>query len=250
MALTDILKTAGDNQDAIAEVLSVALGASASVSLGESTDARVDGEMLTNCHVLISGGVQVFAPDELLSLLPDATPEALAATARDVWPRILTALGLESENDIAIAVKNPGEVDSRAIDPLTLVSATVTVGETKVALHLAPTPSEAGDASDGARALKLEELEKAGATGVAGVGLDLLGDVEVDVTVELGRRHIPLNELLKLTRGSIIELEKLVGEPLEVYVNNRLIADGEAVVIDDHFGIRITNVIPSVHRAA
>ncbi len=68
----------------------------------------------------------------------------------------------------------------------------------------------------------------------------LLVEVELEVTVELGRRKLPLADLLSLTTGSVIELEKYVGEPLEVYANGRLIAEGEAVVIDEQFGIRIT----------
>ena len=78
---------------------------------------------------------------------------------------------------------------------------------------------------------------------------DLLAEVELNVTVELGRRKIPLSEVLKLTTGSVIELEKLVGEPLEIFANGRLIAEGEAVVIEEQFGIRITNLASSKIRA-
>ncbi|MFT5141880.1 MAG: flagellar motor switch protein FliN/FliY [Rhodothermales bacterium] len=70
--------------------------------------------------------------------------------------------------------------------------------------------------------------------------LGLLAGVELEVTVELGRRRMPLSEILRLTSGSVLELEKLVGEPLQVFANNRLIAEGEAVVIDEQFGVRIT----------
>lgn len=73
-------------------------------------------------------------------------------------------------------------------------------------------------------------------------GFQLLAEVELDVTVELGRRSIPLADVLRLTTGSVIELDKLVGEPLEVYANGRLIAEGEAVVMDEQFGIRITSL--------
>lgn len=74
---------------------------------------------------------------------------------------------------------------------------------------------------------------------------DLLAEVELNVTVELGRRKIPLSEVLKLTTGSVIELEKLVGEPLEIFANGRLIAEGEAVVIEEQFGVRISNLASS-----
>jgi len=70
----------------------------------------------------------------------------------------------------------------------------------------------------------------------------LLAEVDLEVRVELGRRQLPLADVLKLTTGSVVELEKMVGEPLSVYANGRLIAKGEAVVIDEQFGVRITNL--------
>jgi len=71
---------------------------------------------------------------------------------------------------------------------------------------------------------------------------ELLAEVDLEVRVELGRRQLPLADVLKLTTGSVVELEKMVGEPLSVYANGRLIAEGEAVVIDEQFGVRITNL--------
>ncbi len=82
-----------------------------------------------------------------------------------------------------------------------------------------------------------------------GYDLNLLSDVELEVTVELGRRRLPLADLLRLTTGSVLELEKLVGEPLEVYANGRLIAEGEAVVIDEQFGIRVTSLASTRQRS-
>ncbi len=76
----------------------------------------------------------------------------------------------------------------------------------------------------------------------------LLADVDLEVRVELGRRELPLADVLKLTTGSVVELEKMVGEPLSVYANGRLIAEGEAVVIDEQFGVRITNLASDGHR--
>lgn len=81
-----------------------------------------------------------------------------------------------------------------------------------------------------------------------GGNFGLLAEVELEVTVELGRRKLPLADMLRLTTGSVIELEKLVGEPLEVYANGRLIAEGEAVVIDEQFGIRITSLASNRQR--
>lgn len=77
---------------------------------------------------------------------------------------------------------------------------------------------------------------------------ELLSEVELEVSVELGRRRLPLSEVLQLTSGSVIELEKLVGEPLSLYANGRFVAEGEAVVIDEKFGIRITSLAPRAQR--
>ncbi len=89
-----------------------------------------------------------------------------------------------------------------------------------------------------------EEIGGDGETGT----FELLADVDLEVRVELGRRELPLADVLKLTTGSVVELEKMVGEPLSVYANGRLIAEGEAVVIDEQFGVRITNLASEGHR--
>ncbi|HYW36176.1 MAG TPA: flagellar motor switch protein FliN [Balneolaceae bacterium] len=75
--------------------------------------------------------------------------------------------------------------------------------------------------------------------------IDMLKNIEMNVSVELGRRKMPLGKILKLTKGSIIELEKLAGEPVEILVNGRKIAQGDVVVVDEHFGVRISNLLAS-----
>lgn len=80
--------------------------------------------------------------------------------------------------------------------------------------------------------------------------LDLLLDVPLDVTVELGRSRMSIQELLGLSPGSVIELDKIAGEPLDIVVNERLIARGEAVVVNDKFGIRITDIVSKTERIA
>ncbi len=78
--------------------------------------------------------------------------------------------------------------------------------------------------------------------------LDILKDVELDISVELGRKSVPLGEILHYMRGSVIELDKLAGEPIEVYANGKKIAEGEVVVIDENFGVRITNLVSTRER--
>ncbi|MBD3182021.1 flagellar motor switch protein FliN [Candidatus Poribacteria bacterium] len=78
--------------------------------------------------------------------------------------------------------------------------------------------------------------------------IDILMDVPLDVSVELGRTRIAIKDMLKLGPGSVVELDKLIGEPVDLLVNGRLIARGEVVVFDENFGIRITDIINPADR--
>jgi flagellar motor switch protein FliN len=80
------------------------------------------------------------------------------------------------------------------------------------------------------------------------VDLSLLLDVPLQVTVELGRTRMTIESLLKLTQGSVVELSQIVGEPLNIYVNNRLMARGEAVIMKEKFAMRIVDVISPERR--
>ena len=79
-------------------------------------------------------------------------------------------------------------------------------------------------------------------------GIDLLLDIPLEVAVEVGRSRILVRDLLQLQEGSMIELDKLAGEPLDLYVNSRLIARGEAVVVNEKFGLRLTDVVSPSER--
>lgn len=87
-----------------------------------------------------------------------------------------------------------------------------------------------------------------GLSGEKDRNLNLILDIPLKVTVELGRTKMPVSELLNLTQGSVIELSKLAGEPMEVYVNDKLIARGEAVVVNEKFGVRLTDIISPAER--
>jgi flagellar motor switch protein FliN/FliY len=78
--------------------------------------------------------------------------------------------------------------------------------------------------------------------------LDFLLDIPLEVSVELGRATILIHDLLQLGQGSVIELTKLAGEPLEILVNGKLIARGEPVVVNEKFGVRITDIISPIER--
>lgn len=78
--------------------------------------------------------------------------------------------------------------------------------------------------------------------------LNLILDIPLQVRVELGRTKMLINDLLQLGQGSVIELSKLVGEPLEVLVNDKLVARGEVVVVNEKFGVRLTDIITPMER--
>lgn len=78
--------------------------------------------------------------------------------------------------------------------------------------------------------------------------LDFLLDVNLQVSVEVGRSRMSIQDLLQLGQGSVIELSKLAGEPLDIYINERLVARGEAVIVNEKFGVRITDIISQTER--
>jgi len=94
---------------------------------------------------------------------------------------------------------------------------------------------------------KFTEIANA-AKPAADMGLDFILDIPLTLTVELGRSRMLINELLQLGQGSVIELSKLAGEPMDIYINQRLIARGEVVVINEKFGIRLTDIVSPAER--
>ncbi|MCC6335747.1 MAG: flagellar motor switch protein FliN [Myxococcales bacterium] len=79
---------------------------------------------------------------------------------------------------------------------------------------------------------------------------ELLMDVPLEVMVQLGRTRMTIHELLSLGPGSVVELDKVAGEPLDIIINDRLVARGEAVVVNDKFGVRITDIVSKAERIA
>lgn len=82
-----------------------------------------------------------------------------------------------------------------------------------------------------------------------GANIDMLMDVELPVSIELGRTNLPISDILHWTQGSIVELDKLAGESVDLLVNNKVVARGEVVVIDENFGLRITQLLTSTERS-
>lgn len=107
---------------------------------------------------------------------------------------------------------------------------------------------EKATASAAAAASKLFEPLGGNTAAPANQGLELILDIPVNLTVELGRTKISIRNLLQLAHGSVVELDGLAGEPMDVLVNGTLIAQGEVVVVNDKFGIRLTDIITPQER--
>ena len=93
-----------------------------------------------------------------------------------------------------------------------------------------------------------EGIEEKAASSGETKSMDLILDIPLTVAVELGRSKMLINDLLQLGQGSVIELTKLVGEPLEVLVNQKLVARGEVVVVNEKFGVRLTDIVSPMER--
>ena len=101
------------------------------------------------------------------------------------------------------------------------------------------------------RAAEFDTLQDEGQpSGQSGrdVNLDVILDVPVTLSMEVGRTRIPIRNLLQLNQGSVVELDRAAGEPLDVFVNGTLVAHGEVVVVNEKFGIRLTDVISPAER--
>ena len=92
------------------------------------------------------------------------------------------------------------------------------------------------------------DFAPAGTGAAAGNDINMILDIPVQLTVELGRTRIPIKQILQLAQGSVVELEALAGEPMDVLVNGYLIAQGEVVVVNDKFGIRLTDIVTPSER--
>jgi flagellar motor switch protein FliN/FliY len=104
------------------------------------------------------------------------------------------------------------------------------------------------DVSGSLRKATFNNLEDGSKPGAPINEIDLVMDVPVQVTVELGRAKMQIRNLLNLTYGSVIELDILAGEPLEVVVNGCLVAQGEVVIVNDRYGIRLTDIVTPAER--
>jgi flagellar motor switch protein FliN/FliY len=109
------------------------------------------------------------------------------------------------------------------------------------------TTQEAVEQKENIQQPELTDLEDEN-KGMSARDIEFLLDIPVDISVELGTKKMLIKDLLQLGNGSVVELEKLAGEPMDIYANNRLIARGEAVVVNEKFAVRLTDVISPTDR--
>jgi len=110
-------------------------------------------------------------------------------------------------------------------------------------------PMQEQQAADGgAQAAEFDALQSGVGGPAVGENLDTILDIPVTLSMELGRTKMTINNLLKLNQGSVVELERLAGEPLDMLVNGCLVAHGEVVVVNDRFGVRLTDILSPKER--
>jgi len=114
---------------------------------------------------------------------------------------------------------------------------------------VAPVPAAAnGPGTKEYTRANFQNLQGQAAAQGGDLNLDVLLDVAVTISMEVGRARLPIRNLLQLNQGSVVELERAAGEPLDIYANGTLIAHGEVVVVNEKFGVRLTDVVSPAER--
>ena len=205
-----------------------------------TADALPEGQAVTAKFTgAANGEVVVVVGQDLANALKEsplgeldltaAVRPALEAASRVFGPVVLDP-GQVMEPDVALSAL--AAKDDAVVIPLVEGVEVRAV----IALTLSPWPSEEPGQVDLAR-------PQAATPAIARGGLDMLHDVEMEVSAELGRTRMSVRELLSLNPGAIVELDRAAGSPADLLVNGRLIARGEVVVVDENFGIRITEIV-------
>ncbi len=163
-----------------------------------------------------------------------------------------------SQDEIDAILKNamgdqdsePADVDEVAAEEVPTQPVQNPVDTAQATIDTAQVPPTMAEEVAAEPATDFAAASEAYTTGTsAGIGsIDFLLDVPMDVSVELGRAKMAIRDMLQLRPGSVIELDKLIGEPVDLLVNNKLIARGEVVVFDENFGIRITDIVKPEDR--
>ena len=174
----------------------------------------------------------------------DAAPDLVAAAASDVDPWSDDAL--QAEIDAARIAAGVMETPSH----VTTMAAPAPVAVASAPTPISAAPSAPASMPTAVHPVQFMPLAPEPPTTERAHGIEMLMDVALEVSVELGRSHMSIGEILGLRTGSVIELDKLAGEPVDVSVNGTLVARGEVVVVDEKFGVRITEVVSKARRLA
>ena len=231
---------APENLRAAAEAAISVLPSGEALAAGEpGTDPAAAGTPGAAVSVPLSGKVTgtltVLVAQELVDALR-GSPLGDLDLAAAVAPALDAAAGVLGATAGQGAEVTPASVLDGAAGALTVVPLTADGTPHAALVVTVPVAAEVDD--PGAAAAPVRAVS----------GLDLLHGVEMEVTVELGRAKMTVRDLLSLRAGSVIELDRAAGSPADVLVNGRLIARGEVVVIDENFGIRITEILASADR--
>jgi flagellar motor switch protein FliN len=190
------------------------------------------------------------APSDAPPSPPPATPQPIASGDQDVKL---------AQNDIEALFNQTSQANQPAPSPSPRPAArpavaaqppaesSISQGDVDFLLNqaeraLASIDGETGELPQGVTAFRFEEFRSAPASSEAAT-FDLIRDVELDLKIELGRTHMYLEDVLKLRRGSVVPLDKLAGDPVDIYVNGRMIAKGEVLVLNDNFCVRVAELI-------
>jgi len=177
--------------------------------------------------------------------------EAKAAAAAEATGAAASAGEVASAGDAASAGEAPADEEEMDEDMKAFLEAGKKDEEAKAAAAAAapaaPPVSAAKEKPEAdVQSVAFSKLTGQGVGNVA--NMDMILDIPVTVSVELGKTRILINELLSLGQGSVVELNKLAGEPMEIMVNGKLIARGEVVVVNEKFGVRLTDIISVTER--
>lgn len=157
-------------------------------------------------------------------------------------------LSPEEIEALLAGVNNSGEAQSQPVQTPAPVSETPKIEMLETHHSTAAAKSEAKNENN-VQTVQFAPLDASANTGMVN-GVDLILDVQLQVSVELGKSLMKVKDVLSLGPGSVVELDKHAGEPVEVIVNNKTVARGEVVVIDENFGVRITEIVSSQKRDA
>ncbi len=190
--------------------------------------------------------------DEIEAMLREsnAGDGAAASESSDASSVAASAASL-NQDEVEALSSSPPASPSAQTPPESPATSTPPLGDDKTDMDVLLSQAEAALASidqdtrelpKGVRAFTLDDFSGTPASTEAAT-LDLMRDVQLDVTIELGRTHMHLEEVLKLQQGAVVPLDKLAGDPVDIYVNGRLVARGEVLVLNDNFCVRVAELV-------